>query len=130
MSRFLDAGPPEGPADAIAPDGSEIRFLVPPADPPAERASMVDVWLPAGRASRPVRHRTVEEIWCVVAGSGRVWRRAPGAADALEVSVSPGSTLAIPVGWAFWFEADANVGLRFLCWTSPAWPGDDEAEVL
>lgn len=128
-----DAGPPgPSPPDAIAPDGSEIRFLAPPADPAAERASLVDVWLPAGRASHPVRHRTVEEIWCVIGGAGRVWRRPPGAAEPIEVRVAPGSTLVIPVGWAFWFEADAGAatGLRFLCWTSPPWPGPDEAERL
>ena len=59
--------------DAIAPDGSEIYYLV----GDAERASLVEVRLAAGLISRPVRHRTVEEIWYVTGGQGRVWRSAP-----------------------------------------------------
>jgi hypothetical protein len=39
--------------DAIAPDGSDIYFLV----TDARLASLVEVRLAAGRASRPVRHR-------------------------------------------------------------------------
>jgi mannose-6-phosphate isomerase-like protein (cupin superfamily) len=73
------------PPDAIAPDGSEIHFLVPASGhqissesnrlPDALTASLVEVRLPAGRTSRAVRHRTVEEIWYFLAGIGRVWRR-------------------------------------------------------
>jgi mannose-6-phosphate isomerase-like protein (cupin superfamily) len=54
--------------DAVAPDGSEIHFKV----GDAERASLVEVRLGAGMTSRPVRHRTVEEIWYFVTGRGRV----------------------------------------------------------
>ncbi len=54
--------------DAIAPDGSEITFLV----GDARRASLVEVRLPAGDTSKPVRHRTVEEIWYILTGTGKV----------------------------------------------------------
>ena len=57
------------PADAIAPDGSEVYFLV----DDAERASLVEVRLAAGLVSRPVRHRTVEESWYVIGGRGKTW---------------------------------------------------------
>jgi mannose-6-phosphate isomerase-like protein (cupin superfamily) len=110
-------------ADAIAPDGSEIYFLV----GGARRASLVEVRLPAGRTSRPVRHRSVEEIWYFLSGEGRVWRRPPGAEGAAE-QVGPGSVLTIPTGWAFQFQAAPDTELRFLCYTSPPWPGDQEAE--
>ena len=46
--------------DTIAPDGSEIRFLVDQRHG-AKGASVVQVTLGAGQVSRPVRHRTVEE---------------------------------------------------------------------
>src|SRR5207237_254953 len=62
--------------DAIAPDGSDIYFLV----TDARLASLVEVRLAPGRASKPVRHRTVEEIWYFLAGEGRVWRRPPAGA--------------------------------------------------
>lgn len=109
--------------DAIAPDGSEISYLV----SDARRAGLVAVRLPAGDTSRPVRHRTVEEIWYFLAGEGRVWRRSPGG-EPLVVAVGPGSVLTIPTGWAFQFEAGPDADLRFLCYTSPPWPGPDEAE--
>jgi mannose-6-phosphate isomerase-like protein (cupin superfamily) len=104
--------------DAIAPDGSEIYYRV----LNATRASLVEVVLRPGQTSRPVRHRTVEEIWCLTAGRGRVWLEG-------EVQeVQPGSTVVIPTGVAFQFEATGDEPLRFLCYTSPPWPGDDEAE--
>jgi mannose-6-phosphate isomerase-like protein (cupin superfamily) len=123
--------------DATAPDGSEVYFLVPPhetrgfrGDPgvgDAGRASLVEVRLPAGRASRPVRHRTVEEIWYFVAGRGQVWRQPPDGGEPVVVEVGPGRALVIPTGWAFQFRAEPGADLRFLCYTSPPWPGDDEA---
>jgi mannose-6-phosphate isomerase-like protein (cupin superfamily) len=104
--------------DAIAPDGSEIRLLV----TDAARASLVEVTLPAGTVSRPVRHRTVEEIWFFLAGTGRVW-------VAGEVTaVAPGSRVVIPAGAGFQFAAAPGADLRFLCYTSPPWPGEQEAE--
>jgi mannose-6-phosphate isomerase-like protein (cupin superfamily) len=108
--------------DTIAPDGSRIFLRV----TDARQASLVEVRLPARAVSLPVRHRTVEEIWYVLAGRGRVWRQAPGEPGG-AVEVEPGSVLVIPTGWAFQFAA-ADAELRFLCYTSPPWPGDDEAE--
>ncbi|HXM55510.1 MAG TPA: cupin domain-containing protein [Candidatus Dormibacteraeota bacterium] len=108
--------------DAIAPDGSEITFLV----GDARRASLVEVRLPAGGTSRPVRHRTVEEIWYFLSGEGRVWRRPPDGEPLVE-EVAAGRTLVIPTSWAFQFQANPAADLRFLCYTSPPWPGDDEA---
>jgi mannose-6-phosphate isomerase-like protein (cupin superfamily) len=108
--------------DAIAPDGSEIFHLV----GDARRASLVEVRLPAGQTSRPVQHRTVEEIWYFLAGDGTVWRRPPDREPLID-EVRPGRTLVIPTGWAFQFRAGAGADLRFLCYTSPPWPGDDEA---
>jgi len=114
--------------DTTAPDGSEIRFLV-GADDLATRASVVEVTLAPGHVSRPVRHRTVEEVWYVLAGAGRVWRRPPPGAgfDESTVDVAPGDTLTIPLGWSFQFSSTGNEPLRFVCFTSPPWPGEDEA---
>jgi mannose-6-phosphate isomerase-like protein (cupin superfamily) len=109
--------------DAIAPDGSEITFIV----GDARRASLVEVRLAAGQVSKPVRHRTVEEIWYFLSGSGRVWRQPPNG-QALIDEVGAGRSLVIPTGWAFQFAASSRSDLRFLCYTSPPWPGDDEAE--
>jgi mannose-6-phosphate isomerase-like protein (cupin superfamily) len=104
--------------DAIAPDGSRIRLLV----TDAQRASLVEVTLPAGAVSRPVRHRTVEEIWFFLEGEARVW------VGGVVHEVRPGSRVVIPTGLAFQFAAGTGSELRFLCYTSPPWPGEEEAE--
>jgi mannose-6-phosphate isomerase-like protein (cupin superfamily) len=111
--------------DSIAPDGSEIYVLV----DSAVRASLVEVRLGAGLVSRPVRHHMVEEIWYVTAGRGKVWRRAPDG-QGETVNVRPGDAIQIPPGWAFQFAAAPETGLRFACFTSPPWPGPQEAVLL
>ena len=89
----------------------------------------MEVTLPAGQVSRPVYHRTVEEIWYILAGEGQVWRCPAEAAPAFAPPqpVSPGDALVIPTGWRFQFAASRDTPLRFLCHTTPPWPGEDEA---
>ena len=114
--------------DATAPDGSGIRLLIDDRHG-ATRGSLVVVTLPAGQVSRPVWHRTVEEVWYVLEGRGRVWRCPAGAPaeSAPPVDVSPGDALAIPTGWRSQFSSAPETPLRFLCFTTPPWPGADEA---
>jgi len=109
--------------DAIAPDGSEIYFRA----LDAERASLVEVVLRPGLTSRPMRHRTVEEIWFFLSGSGEVWLRSEDRTVDTTRRVSPGETITIPTGWAFQFRTLGKEPLRFLCFTSPPWPGAEEA---
>ncbi len=123
--------PPLGRASSdpiVAPDGSEVRLLL-TEDNSATRCSVVEVSIRPGATSRPVRHRSVEEAWYVVAGAGEVWRLPPGVApDAVEpLAVAPGDALVIPTGWAFQFRALPDAALRFICVTMPPWPGMDEA---
>ena len=117
-----------GLPDVTAPDGSEIRLLV-DGRHAATKSSMVEVQLSAGQVSRPVYHRSVEEIWYILQGEGRVWRCPPEAepGSVEPMAVSPGDALAIPTGWRFQFAADPDAPLRFLCHTTPPWPGEDEA---
>ena len=63
--------------DAVAPDGSDVRVLLRLAG-----GSMAHFTLPSGATSRAVRHRTVEEIWYVVAGTGDMWRHTAAATPA------------------------------------------------
>ncbi len=125
------SAPPVGTASGdaiIAPDGSQVRLLLTDAHG-ATRCSMVEVTIGAGETSRPVRHRTVEEAWYILSGSGEAWRCAPGASaqEVTPVRVAAGDALVIPIGWAFQFRADAGSDMRFVCITMPAWPGMDEA---
>ena len=50
---------PETP-DVIAPDGSDVRVLL-----QLGQGSMAHFALAPGRVSRPVAHRSVDEIWYV-----------------------------------------------------------------
>jgi mannose-6-phosphate isomerase-like protein (cupin superfamily) len=109
--------------DAMAPDASEIRLLV-----AHSGSSMVEVCLPPGGISIPVRHRTVAEIWYFLDGEGEVWRLWPES-EALTVRVTPGSALTIPLGCRFQFRNTGSGELRFLCVTTPPWPGEQEAIV-
>ena len=118
-------------ADAVAPDGSEIRLLLDERHG-AGGGSMVEATLPPGQVSRPVYHRTVAEMWYILEGYGQVWRCPPAVdpAGIEPMAVQPGDALTIPVGWRFQFSAaaDSAAGLRFLCITIPPWPGDGEAQ--
>ena len=115
--------------DVIAPDGSQIRLLIDQRHS-ASRASVVEVTLSAGQVSKPVYHRTVEEIWYILEGCGQVWRCPPNADPdrTPAADVAPGDALAIPTGWRFQFAANNEGPLRFLCVTIPPWPGADEAQ--
>jgi mannose-6-phosphate isomerase-like protein (cupin superfamily) len=94
---------------------------------------MVEVTLPAGGVTRPVWHQTVEEVWYVLEGHGQVWRCPPDVPDTAApsvppVNVGPGDALVIPTRWRFQFSATTEAPLRFLCFTSPPWPGEHEAQ--
>jgi mannose-6-phosphate isomerase-like protein (cupin superfamily) len=110
-------------ADAVAPDGSEIRLLV-----EHSGSSMCEVCLPPGGVSIPVRHRTVQELWFFLEGEGEVWRQSPDG-NAQTESVRAGSALTIPLGCRFQFRNTGRDELRFLCVTTPPWPGEEEAIV-
>ena len=107
-------------ADAIAPDGSEVRLLA-----TAGTGSMAHFRLKPGAVAVAVAHKTVEEIWFFVAGRGRMWRKSGDAEETVEVS--PGVSLAIPVGASFQFRADGDEPLEAVGVTIPPWPGPDEA---
>ena len=115
----------------VAPDGSQVRLLLTD-EHGANRCSVVEVTIAAGEVSRPVRHRTVEEAWYILSGSGEVWRCPPGtpADEVAPVKVAARDALVVPVGWAFQFRAEAGSDMRFICVTMPAWPGMDEAVEL
>jgi mannose-6-phosphate isomerase-like protein (cupin superfamily) len=107
-------------ADAIAPDGSEVRILCATA-----RGSMAHFRLPPDAVANAVAHQTVEEIWFVVAGMGRLWRRVGERAQV--VRLEPGVSATIPTGAHFQFRNDGDVPLDIVAVTMPPWPGEAEA---
>src|SRR5258706_3511704 len=106
--------------DVMAPDGSEVRILCKVAG-----GSMAHFTLPPGAVSKPVAHRTVEEVWFIVAGRGRMWRRLDDREE--TVALAPGVSITIPVGTRFQFRCDGAEALAAVGMTMPPWPGMDEA---
>ena len=110
---------PDAP-DAVAPDGSDVRVLL-----RLGRGSMAHFELAPGRVSRAVTHRSVDEIWYILAGQGQMWRRQ---ADRQEtVPLRPGTCVSIPAGTHFQFRSASDGPLEAVGVTMPPWPGPDEA---
>lgn len=120
MSQDLDYKRLAKDYNTLAPDGSEIRLLS-----ATSRGSMVHCTLNPGEVSVAVAHRTVEEVWYVLEGTGQVWRRQGD--EERVVEASPGESMSIPVGAHFQFRAMGDRPLRILIVTMPPWPGADEA---
>jgi mannose-6-phosphate isomerase-like protein (cupin superfamily) len=110
---------PEKP-DAKAPDGSAVRVLL-----SLSGGGMATFELPPGATSMPVKHRTVEEIWFVLRGTGEMWRKQAELEEVL--SLGPDVCLTIPLGTAFQFRCTGPDPLTILGVTMPPWPGEGEA---
>jgi mannose-6-phosphate isomerase-like protein (cupin superfamily) len=82
--------------------------------------------LGAGEVSRPQQHRTVNEIWYVVQGLGRMWRRHDGH-EPRENGLRPGVAPTIPVGTSFQSRNTGREPLAAIGITMPPWPGEGEA---
>jgi mannose-6-phosphate isomerase-like protein (cupin superfamily) len=116
---FHDVMLPER-ANHLAPDGSEVREMARLAG-----GTMAHFTLPPGASSKAVVHRTVEEIWFILSGSGRMWRR--GTSAETVTALRPRLSLTIPLGTAFQFRNDGEEPLTAVAITMPPWPGADEA---
>lgn len=107
-------------ADGLAPDGSQIRFLL-----SGDGGALNHFTLPAGATSTAVAHKTIEELWYFLSGTGQLWRRR-GEHEVI-VDVGPGVCLSIPTEDHFQFRSTGDEPLRFVVATMPPWPGDGEA---
>jgi mannose-6-phosphate isomerase-like protein (cupin superfamily) len=106
--------------DAIAPDGSEVRVLC-----QLSRGGLALFSLPPNAVSKAVAHRTVEEVWYIVSGKGRMWRKL-GECEEI-VALVPGVSLTIPTGTHFQFRCDGHEPLNAIGATMPPWLGETEA---
>jgi mannose-6-phosphate isomerase-like protein (cupin superfamily) len=109
--------------DAIAPDGSDVRVLL-----EVRGGGLAHFELAAGQTSVAVRHRSVEEIWYFLRGTGEMWRRS--GADEEAVAVSTGVCVTIPLGTCFQFRASGEGPLTAIAATIPPWPGTGEAVIV
>ena len=84
--------------------------------------------LAPGAVSRAGRHRTVDEIWYILAGRGEMWRRDGGREEV--VSLKPDLCLTIPVGTSFQFRTVGGAPLSAFAVTMPPWPTESDDEWL
>ncbi|MEM7092847.1 MAG: cupin domain-containing protein [Actinomycetota bacterium] len=104
------------PMDVRAPDGSEVRILA-----QASRGSMAHFLLNEGETSIAKRHRTIEELWFFVSGSGEM-------CIGDEVcAVEAGVSILIPPDTRFQFRSVDGGPLAAVAVTMPPWPGEEEA---
>ena len=122
MTAFATLGLPVEPT-VVAPDGSDVRVLLRLAG-----GSMAHFALGAGKVSLAVTHRTVEEIWFIVAGRGEMWRK-QGEREEV-VALRPGLCLTLPVGTQFQFRASPSEAVAAVAVTMPPWPGEEEASIV
>jgi mannose-6-phosphate isomerase-like protein (cupin superfamily) len=111
--------------ETIAPDGSTVRPLC----HINGLGSFAHFQLEPGEITRAVSHATVQEIWYIIGGSGRMWRRQKGL-EPTVVDLQAGVCLTIPPGTAFQFRADSpDEPLQVAAVTMPPWPvgATDEA---
>jgi mannose-6-phosphate isomerase-like protein (cupin superfamily) len=108
----------ELPAEWVpAPDGSQVRPLL----RVESHGGMAHFRLLPAQVSKPVQHRSVHELWYVVAGSGEM---VVGGGE--PFSLRPGVAVDIPPRTRFQFRAHSE-GLDVVGVTMPPWPLDDEA---
>ncbi len=105
--------------DVLAPDGSEVRILA-----SSLYGSMAHFTLHPKQVSVAVAHRTVEELWYIIAGQGEMW-----CGDEV-IALHAGVSLAISAGTRFQFRCVGEVALEAIGVTMPPWPGMDEAYVV
>ena len=106
--------------DVLAPDGSEVRLLAATAN-----GSMTHFKLHPGQTSKAMRHRTVDELWFVIAGRGEMWRSINSHEEITPLTV--GVSISIPVGASFQFRCVGVHAFEAVAVTMPPWPGPDEA---
>jgi mannose-6-phosphate isomerase-like protein (cupin superfamily) len=118
-TRSLESAP-----EVMAPDGSTVRPLC----QISGLGSFAHFQLEPGEISKAVSHATVQEIWYIIGGTGKMWRRQDGQEPSCE-DLRPGICLTIPLGTTFQFRADNASGpLRAVAVTMPPWPADSEHE--
>ncbi|MFE7194814.1 cupin domain-containing protein [Kitasatospora sp. NPDC057541] len=107
-----------------APDGAVVRPLL-----VLEGLGSQAVFeLAPGAVTRAVSHRTVRELWYVIGGSGRIWRRQSGR-ESVDV-LRAGTAVSVPLGTVFQFRADEDSPgpLRIVAVTVPPWPDGSTTE--
>lgn len=100
-------------------DGSEIRELLAHRNSCIRNQSLAEARLPAGATTTPHYHPRTEEIYYILAGTGRMQ------VGDETCEVGPGDAIAIPPGAQHQICNTGGLTLRFLCCCAPAYEHED-----
>jgi mannose-6-phosphate isomerase-like protein (cupin superfamily) len=100
-------------------DGSEIRELLAFRNSCIRWQSLAEARLPPGASTTPHYHPRTEEIYYILAGSGRM------VLEKTVEDVGPGDAIAIPPGSRHQITNIGDELLTFLCCCVPAYEHDD-----
>jgi mannose-6-phosphate isomerase-like protein (cupin superfamily) len=100
-------------------DGSAIRELAGPAWTPARNQSLAEATIPVGSATTAHYHRTTEELYYLVAGTGRM------RLGEEELGVGRGDCIVIPPGAEHKLTNTGSEPLVLLCCCAPPYSDGD-----
>ncbi len=103
----------------ITRDGSSIRELMHPGVHGNTKQSLAEASVPVGGSTLLHRHRDSEELYHILAGSGRM------TLGDEEFAIFPGDTILIPPGVAHCLHNTGDAALRLLCCCAPAYRHED-----
>ena len=113
ISRLAELSP------FITADGSRIREIVGPSWTPARNQSLAEATVNPGEATIEHYHRKTEELYYLVAGTGRM------RLEADEAEVVAGACVVIPPGTRHKLWNTGSEPLVLLCCCAPAYSHDD-----
>ncbi|MCI0360344.1 MAG: cupin domain-containing protein [Planctomycetaceae bacterium] len=102
-----------------AKDGSEIRELLAHRNSCIQKQSLAEARLPPGASTTPHYHPLTEEIYYILAGTGRM------TIGEEKREVGPGDAIAIPPGAVHTITTTSSVPLKFLCCCAPGYEDSD-----
>jgi mannose-6-phosphate isomerase-like protein (cupin superfamily) len=100
-------------------DGSSIRELAGPSWTPARNQSLAEATVPVGKATTAHYHRTTEELYYIVGGTGLM--RIAGE----EQPVKRGDCIVVPPGAEHKLTNTGDEPLVLLCCCAPAYSDED-----
>lgn len=96
---------------------SEIRLLL-----QRRNGEITHATCPAGKVAQAATVGPLAEMYYVIAGRGRLWRRASGYEGVTRLA--PGRWAAMPPGTKFQYRAESDSDLVFLVVVTPKWSAD------
>lgn len=103
----------------VTKDGSSIRELMHPAIHGNARQSLAEASVPPGGATLLHRHHESEELYFIVAGTGRM------ILGEEAFAIAAGDTILIPPGTPHCLRNNGGETLRLLCACAPAYRHED-----